>query len=240
MYGFFIHTGNFLLPDIFPKCMIISYILTGEHVNNLRESVSGESFDYTLLMDCLSDYSSPRSKVTQLLRSGEIIRVKKGLYVFGPQRRRSLISLEILANQLYGPSYVSLEYALAFYGFIPEFVAEVTSVSTKRKKMYETPIGRFSYTPIPAKLFSVGFTLLQVADYGSALIATPEKAIADLLYIRNSKILSILDFEALLFEDLRIDPSSIARLKIGILLDILKAGGSPVLSLLITWLRSNK
>ncbi len=209
-------------------------------MNNLRERVSGESFDYTLLMECLSDYSSPRSKITQLLRSGEILRLKKGLYIFGPQRRRSLVSLEILANQLYGPSYVSLEYALAFYGLIPEFVAEVTSVTTKRQKMYETPIGRFSYTPIPIKLFSTGFTLIQVADYGSALIATPEKAINDLLYIRDSKISSNSDLEALLFEDLRMDQQSVARLKIGILQEILKAGGSPVLSYLITWLRSNK
>lgn len=209
-------------------------------MNNLRQSVVGESFDYQQLMDCLSDYSSPRSKVTNLLRSGEIIRVKKGLYVFGSELRRSMISLEILANKLYGPSYVSLEYALASYGFIPEYVAEVTSVTTKRQKLYETPIGRFSYTPIPTKLFSVGFTLLQVADYGSALIATPEKAVADLLYTRFGNISSLPDLEALLFEDLRMDHTSVARLKIGALQEILKAGGSPGLSLLITWIRQSK
>ncbi len=207
-------------------------------MNVLRERVKGESFDYTLLMDCLSDYSSPRSKVTHLLQSGEIIRIKKGIYIFGPERRRSLVNLEILANQLYGPSYVSLEYALAFYGFIPEFVAEVTSVTTKRQKMYETPIGRFSYTPIPTKLFSTGFTLLQVADYGSALIATPEKALADLLYTRNFKIKSNQDLEALLFDDLRMDHLKIAHLRIGILDDIRKSGGSSILSFLISWLRN--
>ncbi len=209
-------------------------------MNNLRGKVQGESFDYTVLMDCLSEYKSPRSKVTHLLRSGELIRVKKGLYVFGTQQRRSLVSLEILANQIYGPSYVSLEYALAFYGLIPEFVAEVTSVTTKRQKMYETPIGRFSYTPIPIHLFSTGFTLLQITDYGSALIATPEKALADLLYIRKFKIKSNSDLEALLFDNLRLDQTSIRKLHIGVLSDILKAGGSPILSLLMNWLRSNK
>lgn len=209
-------------------------------MNPLREKAPGESFDYTFLMDCLSAYKSPRSKVTHLLRSGEIIRVKKGLYIFGPQQRRSLVSLEVLANQIYGPSYVSLEYALAFYGLIPEFVVEVTSVTTKRQKKYETPIGRFSYIPIPVALFSTGFTLLQITDYSSALIATPEKAVADLLYLRKLKIKSNSDLEALLFEDLRLDQTGIKRLHIGVLSDILKAGGSPVLSLLINWLRSNK
>lgn len=209
-------------------------------MSELRDRVKGESFDYTFLMDSLSDYKSPRSKVTHLLRSGEIIRVKKGLYVFGSQQRRSLLSLEILANQIYGPSYVSLEYALSFYGLIPEFVAEVTSVTTKKQKKYETPIGRFSYTPIPVALFSTGFTWLQMTDYGSALIATPEKALADLLYVRKIKITSKSDLEDLLFEDLRLYRTGIEKLHIGVLTNILKAGGSPVLSLLIDWLRSNK
>ena len=172
---------------------------------NLRESVEAETFDYTTLMYYLSEYKSPRSKVTQLLRTGEIIRVKKGLYVFSSSQRRSLISLEVLANQIYGPSYVSLEYALAFYGLIPEFVAEVTSVTTKRQKMYQTPVGRFSYTPLPTPLFSVGFTLMPQADSGSALIATPEKALADLFYTRKLKITTDSDLKALLFEDLRLN-----------------------------------
>jgi hypothetical protein len=209
-------------------------------MSHLREKIQGETFDYPFLMDCLAEYKSPRSKVTHLLRSGAIIRIKKGLYIFGSQQRRSLIPLETLANQIYGPSYVSLEYALSFYGLIPEFVAEVTSVTTKRQKRYETPVGRFSYVPIPTKLFSVGFTLLQVTNYESALIATPEKALADLIYTRKLKITSPSDLVAFLFDDLRLDQTSSKKLHIGILLDILKAGGSPVLSLLIDWLRSRK
>ena len=83
-------------------------------MSNLREEVEGESFDYNTLIDCLSDYRSARSKITQMLKSEEIIRVKKGIYIFGPTHRNSLVSLEILANQIYGPSYVSLEYALSY------------------------------------------------------------------------------------------------------------------------------
>ena len=206
----------------------------------LRKNIASETFDYNILMDCLSDYKSPRAKVTHLLRSGEIIRVRKGLYAFGSELRRSPVCLEILANQIYGPSYVSLEYALAFYGLIPEFVAEVTSVTTKRWKMYETPLGRFSYAPMPTALFSVGFTLLQFSAAASALIATPEKALADLLFTRKLKIQSDSDFEALLFDDLRLDEMGLKRMHIGALQDILKAGGNPILNFLIDWLRNNK
>lgn len=209
-------------------------------MNSLRDKIEGESFDYTFLMHCLSQYKSPRSKITHLLRSQELIRIKKGLYIFGPRLRRSLISLETLANQIYGPSYVSCEYALAFYGLIPEYVVEVTSVTTKRQKNYETPIGRFSYVPLPTPLFSIGFTLLQIDNFQSALVATPEKALADLLYIRKIKIKTTLELEDLLFEDLRLDPEGVKKFRVGVLSDILRAGGSPILSLIINWLRSHK
>jgi hypothetical protein len=209
-------------------------------MNILRDHAKGEIFDYAYLMDCLADYSSPRSKVTHLLRREDIIRVRKGLYVFGARDRHSMISLESVANQVFGPSYVSLEYALAFYGLIPEFVAEVTSVTTKRQKMFETPIGRFSYAHIPVALFATGFSLIQVSDYESALIATKEKALADLLYVRRIKVSTNGELEALLFEDLRLDEAGIKKFHIGVLEDIQKVGKNQTLALLIEWLRKNK
>lgn len=209
-------------------------------MNTIREAVGGESFDYNVLMDCLADYRSPRSKVTHLLRSKDLIRVKKGLYIFGPRFRRSLICLEALANQIYGPSYVSREYALAYYGLIPEHVVEVTSMTTKRKKLYTTPVGRFSYLPLPLPLFSVGYTLMSIANTTSFLIATPEKALADLFYVRKIDVSTAKELEALLFDDLRLDESGIKKMRIGVLTDILKVGGSPVLSHLIDWIRRTK
>jgi hypothetical protein len=209
-------------------------------MNHIREITKGESFDYSILMNSLSKYKSPRAKITHLLRSGELIRIKKGLYIFGPRQRRSMVSLEVLANQIYGPSYVSCEYALAFYGLIPEHVFEVTSVTTKRTKRYETPIGRFSYAPLPTQLFSTGFTLFQLDDHQSMLIATPEKALADLLFIRKIEVNTLSDLEDLLFDDLRLDPTGVKKFRIGVLSDILKAGGNSTLSLIINWLRSNK
>ena len=209
-------------------------------MNILREKAAGESFDYNFLMNCLSDYKSPRSKVTHLLRSGDLVRVKKGLYVFGPRWRRSMIYPEALANQIYGPSYVSREYALAFYGLIPEHVIEVTSMTSKRRKNYVTSVGRFSYLPLPIPLFSVGYTLMEMTNSTSALMATPEKALADLFYVRKIQIQTATDLEELLFDDLRLDESGIKKLHIGVFSEILKKGGSPILPLLIDWLRRNK
>ena len=82
------------------------------------------------------------------MQSGAIIRVKKGLYIFGEDYRRSPIHRALLANLLFGPSYVSGEYALSHYSFIPEKVTTVTSMTVKRKKIFNTPAGVFSYDHI--------------------------------------------------------------------------------------------
>src|SRR3990170_1551453 len=111
----------------------------------LRERAPGNELDYGFVMDCLKGYSSPRAKLSRLLKSGALIRVKKGLYVFSQNYRRGSISMEMLANMIYGPSYVSLEWALRYYGMIPERVEEITSVTIKRQAHFDTPIGRFTY-----------------------------------------------------------------------------------------------
>lgn len=82
----------------------------------------------------LKNFKAPHRKITTLLQSGAIIRVKKGLYVLGTDYRHTPIHRGLLANLLFGPSYVSCEYALSYYGFIPERVVIVTSMTVKRKK----------------------------------------------------------------------------------------------------------
>ena len=106
---------------------------------DLRQAIPFEEFDYQALMGALADYARPRDKVTDLLAKGIIVRVKKGLYIFGEKWRRKPFSREILANLLYGPSCVSLDYALHYHGLIPERVEAVTSVTTKRGARFNTP-----------------------------------------------------------------------------------------------------
>ncbi len=88
-------------------------------LSELRQTVSGEIFDSSVLMYCMRKYKKPRDKITKLLRSKAIIRIKRGLYAFGPDYQRTYLSQEIAANVIYSPSYISLEYALSKYGLIP-------------------------------------------------------------------------------------------------------------------------
>jgi len=98
------------------------------------------------------------------------------------------------ANEIYSPSYVSLESALSLHGFIPEGVFQITSCTTLKTNAFETPIGHFSYRNIKSDLF-FGYHLQQWDDHHYA-IAGPEKTILDYLYLHN-EIESPGEFESL-------------------------------------------
>lgn len=180
----------------------------------LRSRAPSEELDYGFVMDCLKNYSFPRTKLTHLMNSKALIRVKKSLYVFGPLFNRHSYSLETLANLIYGPSYVSLEWALQTYGMIPERVEEITSVTFKRKTIFETPIGRFSYAHRSLSVYPAGIIQHQASAYQTYLIATPEKALIDLLVIRRGQITKISDLEEILFEDFRIEEDDLHKLNL--------------------------
>jgi len=129
--------------------------------------------------------------------------------VFGPELAREPYSKETLANLIYGPSYISLEYALSFYGFIPERVEGITSVTNKRNKFFDTPIGIFSYRYINPSLYSYGITLYEIDNRHFILIGTKEKALIDMLYF-SDKMTDVSQIEAYLFEDLRFDKGGLA------------------------------
>ena len=77
-------------------------------IERLRKQIPAEEFDYQTLLDGLKEYSRPRDKITDMLRKKMLIRVKKGIYVFGETYALGPFSREVLANMIYGPSYVSL------------------------------------------------------------------------------------------------------------------------------------
>ncbi len=112
-------------------------------IEQIRSQIEGDVFDYSQLMLALSNYRKPRDSVSSLLKRGHIIRVRKGLYVFGQIWRRTPLALEHLANLVYGPSAISLDYALAWYGLIPERVNTITSITTGRSRQFLTPLGIF-------------------------------------------------------------------------------------------------
>jgi len=175
-------------------------------IEKIRRQIPYEEFDYQALMHCLKDYARPRDKISDLLRQEGIIRVKKGLYIFGDDYRRYPVSRELVANLIYGPSYISCEYALHYYGLIPERTEAVTSVTSGRSRKFATPLGHFTYKMIPMAALRTGMDRIDLEGNRSFLIAIPEKALADKVRSdRGAKITTQRDMKIYLFDDLRID-----------------------------------
>jgi len=181
-------------------------------IMRIRQKVEGEIFDYQVLMDALAEYRKPRDKITKLLASGMIVRIKKGLYCFGEVFRKEPLSREHMANLIYGPSYVSLEYALSHHGLIPERVEGVTSVTTRRSREFNTPFGTFTYRMLKGSRYAVG-AIIETIGKIPFLVASPEKALVDKVWSdKRFSGLRISDYDAYLTEDLRIDPQGLRGL----------------------------
>jgi hypothetical protein len=164
------------------------------------------------LLSILGEYRSPNDKIARMVDDGLLKPIKKGTYVVSPEITGIPISLPLVANLLYGPSYVSMDYALHHYGIIPELVIEVTSMTTKRGKMFDLPLGRFSYTHSPLELYTIGIDRVENADHTGYLMASPEKALCDkLLFTRNLNVRTVRGMRELLFDDLRVDEDSLVR-----------------------------
>ena len=177
------------------------------------------------LLSILGEYRSPNDKIARMIGDGLLLPVRKGLYCVAPHVTGIPISLPLVANLLYGPSYVSMEFALSYYGLIPERVVELTSMTTKRGKYYDLPVGRFSYTHSPPELYAVGIDRIENADLTGFLMASPEKALCDkLIFTRQLNVQSRRGMQALLFDDLRIDEELLARFDLGVIRECMAAG----------------
>lgn len=187
-------------------------------------------FDYQLAMQRLAGFDAPRNKLAALSRSGEIIRVKKGLYVAS----EAAIDRWVLAGLIYGPSYVSLEAALSHHGLIPEWVDEVTCISTKRPRLFKTPMGRFSYRTVSARVFLSGVALIK-AEGGSYLLASPEKALCDRVALVRS-LQAQRDVPALLADELRVDVENLAEFDAELVKEIARRYRRASVTALANWL----
>jgi len=182
------------------------------NILQLRKAIGREEFDHTLLSSALSSYLAVDQKINELLKSGTIDRVKKGLYVFGPESRQAPICKESLANLIYGPSCISMEYALSFHGLIPERVETITSVTPKRDKEFNTPVGRFTYRYLNAAKYPHGIEQQWIDKLHPILIASPEKALCDYVVLNDVPEFTITSSaKAFLLQDLRIGQESWAR-----------------------------
>ena len=111
-----------------------------------------------------------------------LIKLKKGIFLLNESDRKITPAKGYIANQLYTPSYLSLEYALNYYGLIPERVSDITSVTTRKTKRLKNEIGQFIYQHIKPACFK-GFYAVKDESNLSFFIAEPEKALVDFCYL---------------------------------------------------------
>ena len=155
------------------------------------------------------DYANKNMKISREIKKGNLIKIVKGLY-----ETNSNVNGYLLANSIYGPSYLSFDFALFYYGLIPEKATTYTSATCekKKKKEYHNQFGTYTYRDIPTLVYPLGIKIIEEDEYFMQ-IATPEKALCDKLYT-ISPVKNYAELENLLFNDLRIDEEEFKRLNI--------------------------
>ena len=160
------------------------------------------------LLEKYKNYANPADKIKKESDKQNLILLKKGLYVDDKNLEGAS-----LAQFIYGPSYLSFEYALYYYYMIPEGINHTYTSATfskRKRKIYKNYFGTYIYKDVPKKEFNVGVNLEEYKDT-TYLIATREKALCDKLYIMPP-VRSLKDIKEMLFEDLRIDEGIIYSL----------------------------
>ena len=161
-----------------------------------------------VILDLLKEYKRPYDKITELVKEGILILVRRGVYIPGPNLNMPKPESYLLANHLLGPSYVSLESALSHWGLIPERVYETSSVTIQKTAVYNTPAGRFSNRQIPVPDYSFGIQRVELTKKQIALMASPEKALCDKIITTSGLLLrSSKQAKEFLMEELRIERS---------------------------------
>lgn len=193
-----------------------------KYSNHIRQHSSN------LLGHCLaiSRGKDQVSKIAQLEKAGEIIRLRRNLFVVNPEETNQPLSSGLIANHLLAPSYVSMQTALRYYGLIPEAVYTIQSMTFKAAKKFHTPIGNFCYYHISRETYPIGITQIKEGN-GVYIMATPEKALCDL--IANLPGINLrYQKEALEFleENLRFDMDRVSQLNPEIFSEYAKRGKS--------------
>jgi hypothetical protein len=146
------------------------------------------------------------SLVKRALASGEILHLRRGLYCLGTKYLRQKVDPLALAQRIYGPSYISLEAALSYHGWIPEAVYAITSTSLDRSREFDTPLGHFSFTRVPQKVFYAEVARVEKEAGSSFLLASPLKALTDYVHVHKRDWNS----SRPVVESLRVDESLLA------------------------------
>ena len=174
----------------------------------------GGLFDHSILVTLFPEVSKSarRNLLYRATQAGEVAIVRRGLYVLEEPFRQATLHPSVLAPMIYGPSCLSFETALRFYGLIPDVIQSASAATNRRNRSFDTPLGFFEFISIPIATLMTGVRALTFdANGGSStgLIASPARAIADIVYSRRGVFWEP-DGRAFLEESLRIDWDDLA------------------------------
>ena len=182
---------------------------------------------YEMLLNEYAHYLDIDNKIRSLVKNGNLIRLTKGIYETDINTPGY-----VLAGAIYGPSYLSFDYALSYYGLIPEAVYTYTSATFEKgkTKQYTNAFGNYTYRDVPSLVFPFEVRIVKEDEYVFR-IANPEKALCDKLYtlspVKNKK-----ELINLLFNDLRIDEEEFSKLNKDIIKELCELYKSTNLKLL--------
>lgn len=143
------------------------------------------------------------------LGAGEVLRVARGLYCLRTDFLVFKLDPRVFAPLICGPSYLSFESALAYWGWIPEAVFSFASASLERSREFESPFGVFSYRRVPQESFYAGVERAELEAGGAFFVAGPLKALADLVYLNGCNW----DSAKPILESLRVEAENLEELK---------------------------
>jgi predicted transcriptional regulator of viral defense system len=139
-------------------------------------------FETGLLLAGAVDPADVRRQLSRWVQAERVIQLRRGLYTLAAPYQQTPPHPFLIANSLLPGSYISLQSALAYYGLIPEYVAQTLSVTTQRPNRWRNTLGDFCFQHLAPHLF-FGYQLLSFTPGQEAFIAFPEKALLDLVHL---------------------------------------------------------
>ena len=183
---------------------------------NILRSLGNVPVSTGVLKSLLTNYSNPNAKIKLWVEQGYLVSLKRGLYIVSQEIPQIEPCLGLIANHLYVPSYVSLQYALRQYGLIPERVMMITNITTCHARSFSNSIGTFAYHNVNRAYFALGVTARSEGS-SSYMIATPEKALVDTILFTSRVPGSLVGLEQFLEEDMRFDIEALFDMNIPLL-----------------------
>ena len=176
---------------------------------------SDQPISTQVLLGLLKGYNRPYDKIMEMVNQGILVQLRRGLYLTTSLVNEKTPEPFLIANHIYGPSYVSIDSALFHWGLIPERVFEISSVTTKISKRFLAQNVVYSFTHLPIAYYPLGIQSLPLTENQTVLIASPEKALLDKVITTSGvNLRSKNQAMAFLVEDLRIEKDQLRELNL--------------------------